>query len=287
MKIYDCFPFFNELDVLEIRLKEMYDTVDYFVLVESNISHSGKPKEFFFENNKERFKPYLDKIRHIKIEDMPDTQDSWVREKFQRTCIDRGLTDRDPEDLIIVSDCDEIPRAELIQMISQDDAGWDRYILYIPLLKFRLNYMKIFNFTKGSNIIVTRAKTYTNAQQEREFTFFWNSKPNNTVLLEHGGWHFSYLGNDDQVVTKIKNFAHVETDRPRFTENLDVEFLIKNKCGLWGPVRDNDPGFDEEKFEYVKIDDYYPQCIVNDVERWKHHIIPDAEFSITDLYRED
>jgi len=55
MKVYDCFPFFNELDVLEIRLKELWDVVDVFVLAESNLSHSGKPKEYIFENNKDRF----------------------------------------------------------------------------------------------------------------------------------------------------------------------------------------------------------------------------------------
>ena len=54
MKVYDCFPFFNELDVLEIRLKELWDVVDVFVLAESNLSHSGKPKEYIFENNKQR-----------------------------------------------------------------------------------------------------------------------------------------------------------------------------------------------------------------------------------------
>ena len=93
MKIYDCFTFFNELDILDIRLQELYDTVDHFVLVEANQSHSGKPKEYIFENNKDRFEKYLDKIIHIKIDDFPDTKDSWVREKFQRYCINRGLTE--------------------------------------------------------------------------------------------------------------------------------------------------------------------------------------------------
>ena len=67
MKVYDCFPFFNELDVLEIRLKELWDVVDVFVLAESNLSHSGKPKEYIFENNKERFSQWMSKIRHIKV----------------------------------------------------------------------------------------------------------------------------------------------------------------------------------------------------------------------------
>ena len=68
-------PFFNELEVLEIRIKELWDVVDYFVVAESNLSHSGKPKEYIFENNIARFEPYMSKIRHVKVEDMPDTPD--------------------------------------------------------------------------------------------------------------------------------------------------------------------------------------------------------------------
>jgi hypothetical protein len=282
MKIYDCFPFFNELDLLEIRFAEMYDLVDYFVLVECNVSHSGNPKEYIFENNKERFAKYLDKVRHIKVDDVPDTTDSWVRERYQRTCIDRGLYDREDDDLIIVSDCDEVPRAELIEMIKEDNSGWNRYILYIPMLQFRLNYMKIYDFTKGANIIVTRAEHYTNGQQEREFTFPWNPKPPETTFVEHGGWHFTYLGDDEHAVTKIKNFAHTETNIPRFTENLSINFLIQNRCGLWGPAHP-----EKERFEWVKVDDYYPKAITENLERWNKWIIPDAVFSITDLYRED
>jgi len=282
MKVYDCFPFFNELDVLEIRLQEMWDTVDYFVLVEANVSHSGNPKEYIFEKNKERFEPYLSKIRHIKVDDVPETKDSWVREKFQRWCIGRGLEDASPEDIVIVSDADEIPRAELIEMIKTDVNNYDRYILYIPMLEFRINYMKIHGFTKGSNIAVARGRAFTNAQQEREFTFYWTPKPPNTVLVEHGGWHFTYLGDDTHALTKIQNFAHTETNIPKFTENLNLQLMIENKCGLHGPG-----SHEIESFEYVKVDDYYPKAITENLDRWKHLIIPGAEFRVLDLYRED
>ena len=63
--IYDCFIFFDELDLLEIRLEEIYPVVDRFVLCEAPMTFSGKPKELVFQNNKERFAPYLDKIEHI------------------------------------------------------------------------------------------------------------------------------------------------------------------------------------------------------------------------------
>ena len=72
MKIYDGFIFFNELDLLDIRLNTMYDVVDYFILVESSVTHQGTPKPYIFEENKERFSKYLDKIIHIKIDNTPD-----------------------------------------------------------------------------------------------------------------------------------------------------------------------------------------------------------------------
>ena len=71
-KIYDCFNFFNELDILEIRLNVLYEHVDYFVIVESSITHSGEEKPFYFEENKERYSKFLDKIIHYKVYDTPN-----------------------------------------------------------------------------------------------------------------------------------------------------------------------------------------------------------------------
>lgn len=279
MKTFDCFPFFNELDILEIRLQELWDTVDHFVIAEANMSHSGKQKEFILLDNWNRFVPYADKIRHVKIEDMPETQDSWVREKFQRYCLVRGLEDRQADDIIITSDCDEVPRAEAIEMIKVDENNYDRYILGMPMFQFRMNYMKIFERSKQLSIMVTRGRAYTNANQEREFTFPWNATPQDTVNVDHGGWHFTYFGDDDHAVTKIKNFAHTETDVPRFTTNkLAIDFMVKNKCGLWGITH-------HEKFEYVKVDDYFPKCITSNLDKWQHMIVPNAQFRVEDLYR--
>jgi hypothetical protein len=284
MKTYDCFTFFNELDLLEIRLEELWDTVDVFVLAESNMSHSGKPKEYIFENNKDRFEKYMSKIRHLKIDDMPDTADSWVRERHQRRSLSRGLTDLKDDDLVIVSDMDEIPRADAVEMIKNDENNYNRYVLCIPMFQFRINYMKHYEITKCPNIMVVRGHCYTDAQQEREYTFSWKPRPHDLdlVYVDHAGWHWSYFGNDDHAVTKIKNFAHTETDIPRFTENLNIDFLIKNKCGLWGPAE-----YQREKFEYVIVDNYFPKCITDNLDRWKHMIVPDAAFNVTDLYRED
>lgn len=282
MKIYDCFTFFNELDLLEIRLKELYDTVDYFVIAESNISHSGNPKEYILLNNWDRFKPWHDKIRRVQVDDMPNTDQSWIREKYQRYSLQKGLTGVFSNDLIVVSDMDEIPRATHLQAIKDDPNMYERYILAIPMLQFRINFMKVHEFHRCPNIIVTRAGVFTNAQQEREYTFSWGEKPKDMVYLEHGGWHFTYFGDDEHAVTKIKNFAHTETNVPRFTtDKLAIDYMIENRCGLWGPDH-------LERFEVVAVDDYFPDCITQDLERWSYMIVPtDTTVSVTDLYPEE
>lgn len=282
MKVYDVLPFFNELDVLEIRLKELWDVVDYFVITESNLSHSGNLKNYILLDNWDRFKPYQDKIRHIKVEDMPETTDSWVRERHQRRSGKRGLENLDKEDIVIVSDCDEIARADIIELIKNDENNYDRYILSLAQLQFRINYMKIYPYSKNPNCMVTRGRVFTDPQQEREYTFHWQGPPpQDTVHIDHGGWHFTYFGDDQHAVTKIKNFAHTETNIPKFTENLNIQFMVENKCGLHGPA-----SHEIEHFEYVKVDDYFPKAITDNLEKYQHLIIPGAEFKVTDLYRE-
>jgi hypothetical protein len=279
MKIYDCFTFFNELDLAEIRFKTLWDSVDYFVVAEASLSHSGKPKEYIFENNLDRFAPYMSKIRHIKVDDMPETNDSWVREKFQRKCLERGLADQAPEDIIIVSDCDEITRPELIEMIKEDENDYDRYVLKIPMFQYKINYMMIKHALSHPKIAITRGRAFTDPDQERTYTFDWIAKPPNTVTLEHGGWHFSYFGDNDNAITKIQNFAHTETDNPQMIANHNIDYFIANKSGHHGPSH-------PERFEYVKVDDYFPECIVNELDTWrsKNMIIENAEISVEDLY---
>ena len=108
--IIDCFPFFNELDVLDIRLNTLAPFVDCFVLVEASKTQSLKDKDFFFEKNKERFKQFKEKIIHVKVENYPN-EGGWAMENFQRNCILDALKSLNlaENDIILLSDADEIP----------------------------------------------------------------------------------------------------------------------------------------------------------------------------------
>ena len=279
MKIYDCFTFFNELDLLEIRLQELYDTVDYFVIAEANMSHSGNPREYCLLANWERFKPWHDKIRYFQIDDFPVTNNSWVREKFQRVALQRGLTDMAPEDLIIISDLDEIPRADIIDLIKVDKNNYERYVLRVPLFRYKFNFLKWYQPVINQQMIVTRAHVFTNPEKERDYTHAWLPPAPDVVYLEHAGWHFSYLGNDSNAVHKLQKFAHTEQNVPEIVDMFSIDRMIQNKCGP-NPA-------DVEKFEYVILDDYFPKCIVDNQERYKDLIIPNASVSIFNFYPED
>ena len=85
--IYDCFTFYNELDMLNFRFDYLYDVVDYFVLVEANYTHKGNRKKLFYGDNKELFKKYEKKIIHIIVDDMPNTENAWDNENFKENVL--------------------------------------------------------------------------------------------------------------------------------------------------------------------------------------------------------
>ncbi|MGN1154356.1 MAG: glycosyl transferase GT17 family protein, partial [Candidatus Gastranaerophilaceae bacterium] len=111
--IYDCFTFFNELDLLEIRLNVLNDYVDKFVLVESTKTFTGMDKPLYYKENKERFSHFNDKIIHIVLDETPNEY-AWHNECIQRNSISKGLTNCNDDDIILISDLDEIPTPEFI-----------------------------------------------------------------------------------------------------------------------------------------------------------------------------
>lgn len=284
MKVYDCFTFFNEFDVLEIRINELWDQVDYFVISEANKTHTGQPKPFLLEQNWHRFKQYSEKIRYLKNTNVPLTNDPWVIERWQRTCISHGLHDLTPIDLVIVSDADEIPSSLAISSIKSDTNDYDRYFLGIPLFDFRLNYMMKTPVSRQRNIVVTRGRSFTDPQQERALTFGdlqhlpLHYSNHNFCIIEQAGWHFSYLGDETHAKTKINSFAHTEAAAIiGDIDNINLQKLIESKCG-WDKKLN-------AQYEYVKVDDYFPVYITQNLDKWTDKIIPGAEKTVQEIYK--
>lgn len=276
-RVFDCFTFYNEFDLLELRLKELWSVVDYFVIAEANSTHQNNPKPFYLKDNFSKFEQYKDKIRLVTVEDMPMSPDTWVNERFQRRAIQRGLHDLRPTDIVIVSDCDEIPRSNIILDIKNATSSYDRYNLHVILSCFKLNYVMVNPKIMNGNIMVTKGRAFTNPQTEREYGFPWTEKPADIQHLYHAGWHFSYFGGTEFAKNKIKNFAHSETNNSQILNSLDVDELIKHKVFL---AKFNG----EERFEYVKVDDYFPLTVINNLEHYAEYIIPNAEKTVFDIY---
>src|SRR6056300_2011592 len=118
MKIYDCFSYWDEDLLLDLRLSILNDYVDYFVIVEGNKTWQNNPKKLQFDI--EKFKNFKDKIIYIPVNDMPEGKNPWIRENFQRNCIERGLINAKQEDWIIISDLDEIPNLRMLHHFKKE-----------------------------------------------------------------------------------------------------------------------------------------------------------------------
>jgi beta-1,4-mannosyl-glycoprotein beta-1,4-N-acetylglucosaminyltransferase len=257
MKIIDCFTFYNELDMLEFRLTELNDVVDYFVLVECIKTHANNDKELFFENNKKRYSNFLDKIIHIIVKDnIPQTSNPWDIENYQRRCIDQGIKQLDlkSEDFIIISDLDEIPDSNTLFFIK-NYKGLDKnyegldgvneingvYNLEQDLYYYNLNckfhskwyHPKILNYGSYNN----------DPQSIRELKVNGN--------FEKGGWHLSYFGDVEFIKNKIRNFAHQELNNDFNLNDEQITKQIKNCDNLFYDNINNSIYIDEKDNTYL------------------------------------
>lgn len=210
--IIDCFPFFNELDILELRLNELHNVVDYFVLVEASKTQASKDKPFYFEKNKNKFNKFLDKIIHVKISEYPVFNHIWGMENYQRNKIIDGLKlvpNISKSDKVLISDLDEVPSRSSIEKIK--NSALDCGSLMFDFRAYFLNYKAKRDWI---------GTVYTNAGLFNKFSpQDFRSKKDFLPLLEDGklnGWHLSWMGG----VKKIweKSFSCIEPfDKTKIT----------------------------------------------------------------------
>jgi hypothetical protein len=270
MQIYDCFPFYNELDLLELRLTELYEKVDHFVLVEADTTYTSRPKPFYFEENKQRYSQFLDKIIHIKVTDMPRNPDAWVNDVFQRNQIARGIVDADPDDLILISDCDEIIRPEALDYMKTSNQSL--FALRMTLHNFKFNYMKL-NPDRYSPWSMAGKRSFfdeigADAFRQLRFQFFdkpYQFKNDGCEVIEHAGWHFGYMGDKEWLLDKAQSFAHTEVNTPEFLKQIDPDASIASRTE-WNQSSD-------ARYEIVELDSYFPKTVVNNREKYQKYIL--------------
>lgn len=257
MKTYDCFNFFNELDLLDIRLNYLDKYVDKFVIVESTVTFSGNEKRLYFDENKHLFEKFKDKIIHIIVNDTPDDftrleestgdqlqdkinqyvnrspgwskgEKQWGREIFQRESIFRGIKDCDDEDIIILSDLDEIPNADVIKNLNFNNVKC--FELKQRLFYYHVNLLRELNWS-GTKVSKWKSVKESTINEIRQ------NKITDSVIAE-GGWHLSFMGGENRIIEKIEAYSHQEFNHESIKNNVsrnvdqktDIFYRDGNRC---------------------------------------------------------
>jgi beta-1,4-mannosyl-glycoprotein beta-1,4-N-acetylglucosaminyltransferase len=256
-KIYDGFLFFNELELLKCRLEYLYDSVDFFIITESNLTQAGSEKPLYFKENIEQFSKWEDKIIHNVVDFVPNnfqlrsgdpTIDPFLdicskynhypheiwryeNETFQRECIIRPLIDRcNDDDIILISDLDEFPKREYIKTLNPKDTHINFHNsmrpYYIDVEEVEVDWIGTFGCRWDY------LKDYQNGLNGIRM-----AKRSKGMTIENAGWHLTFLGGPEKIKEKIRAYGHQEFNNDyvlsnvesRMSENLDIFFRHSNR----------------------------------------------------------
>jgi beta-1,4-mannosyl-glycoprotein beta-1,4-N-acetylglucosaminyltransferase len=250
--IIDCFTFYNELELLEIRLEELKDVVDWFILVEAGETYSGKPKELVFEANHELFNTYP--IKRIAIPRFPsELTSAWSREEYSRNTLAIGLQELGlkPSDIIMLSDIDEIPRADVVSQYAY--ALSNGHVGPCCVLNQSLCYYFV-------NCVADDPWQGTRMIPHGFFSSFPALRAAQGENVPNAGWHFSYLGGIDRVREKIGASIHTELDLPKFTDQSHLERCIDAGIDVFGR---------DLRFHFTPLDESYPKYLLDNRQKFK------------------
>ena len=255
MKIYDCFMFFDEEQVLDLRLNIMDKYIDKFVITEASYMHSGKSKKLVFDINK--FSKFKDKIIYNVVDKQPsnivsvnenddyDTKgeklinNSSKREHYQRDMAQKSLNEAEPDDLILINDVDEIPNLK--------DINLRKIKKKIIIFKQKVFFYKFNLLYEGMSWYGSRAcrkKDFISPQWLRDTKHkkypAWrldiilsNTKYSSIHYIENGGWHFTNIKSPEEIEKKFSNFLHHQDFEDSGLTLDDVKEMVENKKVLY------------------------------------------------------
>lgn len=255
MKIFDCFMYFDEEVVLDVRLNTLDKYVDYFVIVESSFTHKGDNKNLMFNHNK--FEKFKNKIIYLVYDKQPkgietvnenDSEDeksrkyilnAALRENGQRNFIQNGLNKAEDNDIILISDVDEIPNlsevnfnniSEKIIMFHQD-MFYYKFDLKIPNL--------LWTGTKGCRKkYLLSPQWLRNVKDRKYFPFridilFSEKKYSSIKFISNGGWHFSNIKTAEEIEHKLKSYLHHREFDEQSLSVEEIQNIIENKKAIY------------------------------------------------------
>lgn len=282
MKTYDIFTFFNEFDLLEIRLELLYDHVDYFVIIESDETFSGNKKEMFFKNNKHMFEKYKSKIIYFEnvniiknfddiskrlndssvsefeknvlnlcliSDNIPPGEVHWLKEFYQKEFLRKPLLDLNlnDDDLCFVSDLDEMWNPNIKEKIDFNNINRLRQLQYVYFLNNR----------SSENWAGTIATKYGNIKNNCLNHIRTHSK-NQYTFIENGGWHFTFMGGMDRVIKKIESYGHQEYNTSSIKNSIEEKIkqnrdFIDRPFNFWIDETDLPPFLLKNKNKYIHL----------------------------------
>ena len=271
MKLIDCFMYFDDNLVLDIRLNILNEHVDHFVIAEATLDHAGNKKKLNFDIN--NFIKFKNKISYIVVEDMPVNVKSFkkkwnpahIRDQFQRNALERGYKNFNDEDLIMISDVDEIPNPERISSFKIKN----KYACFIQKnFQAKINRLNVTEENWSGTKICQ--KKYLQSPQwlrniktkKRKFWQFY--KDREPQIIFNGGWHFSFLKDYNLIQKKIKSFAHQEFN----TENLTNIEKIKERIQSGTDIFER-----EYMYKKINLDKEFPNYILNNQIKFKDWIL--------------
>ena len=285
--IYDCFTFFNELELLDLRLNILNDVVDKFILVEMNKTHMGEDKPFIFDDNKEKFSKFLDKIIYIKVDKYPELSNSkedcdgnkWILENYQRDQIMQGLKDAKDDDIIIISDLDEIPNPDCIKKYTNGIQTFEQKNFY-----YYLNYLNVsdpilrwgtkichFSDLKEPKIELPNNPRYSYSKYGMPTYLRCCIYDPSIKFIKNGGWHFSFVMDIDKMILKRQSIVEQQYNTE---ENMSYDYIKrmieKGKDLFSRPY----------EYEAIKIDKSYPEYIRKNQDKYSKLI-----YNITPSYK--
>ena len=295
MKIFDCFMYFNEDVLLDLRLNILDKYVDYFVIVESRFTHRGDKRELQF--NDKKFEKFKNKIIYLVYDNKPkdikeifdeDDEDfkskkyisnSILRENEQRNFIIEGLKDANEEDLILISDVDEIPNLEKLKITKIDQ----KIIMFKQEMFYYKFNLKLPNFfwtgTRACKKKYLKSPQWLRNIKARKYpffrfdVFFSKTKFIDIKIIEYGGWHFTYLKNANEIEHKLRSYLHHrEFDLNPISIN-EINNIIKNKIAIYDLALDKriqkiGHGKKLEKYPLDKL----PKFLLNNLHNYQEWI---------------
>ena len=256
-RIFDCFIFNHEIELLEIRFNILNNYVDKFVITEGDLTFSGKPKKKYFLENRDKFSKWEDKIIHNEIQ-IPPLQSPWDREIYSRNSV-MNLDIFEDDDLVLTSDRDEIPNPEVLKYASE----WINHDTHFTFQQS--GYHGYLNNLYTDVWFGTRAATYKYMKNTTVDNIREGTEDENKItgsIITNAGWHFSYCGNEEHIKQKINSFCDRQFDVPGVVDKV-MDNLKQGKDVL---SRTN------MNYQKVSIDESFPKYIIDNQQKYAHLI---------------